>query len=103
MNSLLDRLAAPLDLDAVLAACSPRWGRRRGVIESIVPRTTTAASIRIRPGRDWDGHEAGQHVTIGVDVDGVRHQRCYSLTSAPDAADDCIEITVQAVADGTVS
>src|SRR5215218_9924306 len=103
MNSLLDRFAAPLDVDALLTACSPRWGRRRGVIESIEARTATAASIRIRPGRGWAGHRAGQHVTIGIDVDGVRHQRCYSITSAPDSPDGCIEITVQAVEDGTVS
>jgi ferredoxin-NADP reductase len=101
MNSLLDRFAAPLDLDAMLAAWSPRWARGRGLVESIVPRTATSASIRIRPGRGWRGHQAGQHVTVGVDVDGVRHARCYSLTSTP--ADRDVEITVQAVDGGTVS
>jgi ferredoxin-NADP reductase len=101
----IDRLAAPfawpLDLDALRWALRPGWARGHGVVEEIVPRTSTAASIRIRPGRDWQGHRPGQHVVVGVDVDGVRHHRSYSPTSAPGDRD--LEITVQAVPGGTVS
>ena len=104
MNGLLDRLTSPLDLDAYLAAVNPRWGTRlRGVVEAVTPQTSSAASIVIRPGRGWRGHRAGQFVTVGVDVNGVRHQRCYSLTSVPNRPDGRIEITVQAVDGGTVS
>jgi ferredoxin-NADP reductase len=104
MHGLLDRLASPLDLDAYLAAVNPRWGTRlRGVVERVDAQTATAASIVIRPGPAWRPHRAGQFVTVGVDVDGVRHQRCYSLTSSPTRADGRIEITVQALDGGTVS
>jgi stearoyl-CoA 9-desaturase NADPH oxidoreductase len=44
----------------------------------------------------------GQYVRIGVDVDGVRQWRAYSLTHGP-RRDGCISITVKAVPDGTVS
>ncbi len=45
----------------------------------------------------------GQYIRIGVDVDGVRQWRAYSLTSPPDRADGCIAITVKAIPDGMVS
>jgi ferredoxin-NADP reductase len=103
MNALLERLASPLALDAYLAALRPTWAPGRGVIEGLDPQTATATSVLIRPGRGWDGHRPGQFVTVGVDVAGVRHHRCYSLTSVPDRRDGRIEITVQAVEGGTVS
>ena len=39
---------------------------------------------------------------IGIDVDGVRQWRAYSLTHGP-RRDGCISVTVKAVPDGTVS
>ena len=56
----------------------------------------------IRPGADWAGHVPGQYVRIGVDVDGVRQWRAYSLTHGP-RADRRISVTVKAVPDGLVS
>ena len=56
----------------------------------------------IRPGADWAGHVPGQYVRIGIDVDGVRNWRAYSLTHGP-RADGRISITVKAVPDGKVS
>jgi ferredoxin-NADP reductase len=44
----------------------------------------------------------GQYVRIGIDVDGVRRWRAYSLTHGP-RADGRISITVKAVPGGTVS
>lgn len=102
-GNLLARLTTPLDVDAYAAALSPRWGTRvRGVMVDRTARTDRAASIRLRVGRAWRGHVAGQHVTIGVDVDGVRHHRSFSISSAPDRT-DVIEITIQANPDGIVS
>ncbi len=44
----------------------------------------------------------GQYTRIGIDVDGVRHWRAYSLTHGP-RADGNISVTVKAVPDGLVS
>ena len=74
----------------------------RGRIEHIQPETADAATIVIRPGADWAGHVPGQYVRIGIDVDGVRLWRAYSLTHGP-RADGRISITVKAVPDGKVS
>jgi ferredoxin-NADP reductase len=74
----------------------------RGRIVAVEPETADAATIVIRPGADWAGHVPGQYVRIGVDVDGVRQWRAYSLTHGP-RADGRISITVKAVPGGKVS
>jgi len=74
----------------------------RGRVESVHPETADAATLVIRPGADWAGHVPGQYVRVGVDVDGVRCWRAYSLTHGP-RADGRISVTVKAVPDGKVS
>jgi ferredoxin-NADP reductase len=73
----------------------------RGRIVAIRPETRDAATLVIKPGRGWLGHTPGQYIRIGVDVDGIRQWRAYSLTS--NAADATIAITVKAIPDGKVS
>ncbi|MFD6875001.1 MULTISPECIES: ferredoxin reductase [unclassified Streptomyces] len=75
----------------------------RGRIEAVHPETGDAATIVIRPGRGWRGHTAGQYVRIGVDVDGVRLWRAYSVTSPTNRRDGRITITVKAIPGGKVS
>src|SRR5688500_8831168 len=75
----------------------------RGRIEAVLPETRDAVSLVIRPGRGWERHTPGQYIRIGVDVDGVRQWRAYSLTSPTDRPDGCIAITVKAIPDGVVS
>ena len=87
-----------LDLFAPLRAGADLRGR----IESVHPETADAATLVIRPGADWAGHVPGQYVRVGIDVDGVRLWRAYSLTHGP-RADGRISITVKAVPDGKVS
>src|SRR6185312_12626963 len=74
----------------------------RARIVSVHPETRDAATIVLKPGADWAGHVPGQYVRIGIDVDGVREWRAYSLTHGP-RADGNISITVKAVPDGKVS
>lgn len=75
----------------------------RGRIVAIHPETRDAATVVIRPGRGWRPHVPGQYVRIGVDVDGVRQWRAYSLTSKTQRRDGCIAVTVKAIPDGVVS
>jgi stearoyl-CoA 9-desaturase NADPH oxidoreductase len=75
----------------------------RGRIEQVRPETRDAATVVIRPGRDWLPHTPGQYVRIGIDVDGVRQWRAYSITSVLDRADGCFTITVKAIPGGKVS
>ncbi|MDP9391556.1 MAG: ferredoxin reductase [Actinomycetota bacterium] len=75
----------------------------RGRIEAIEPETRDAATIVIRPGRSWVPHTPGQYIRIGIDIDGVRQWRAYSLTSDRTRTDGCISVTVKAIPGGKVS
>jgi ferredoxin-NADP reductase len=75
----------------------------RGRIEAVHRETRDAATVVLRPGRAWKGHRPGQYVRIGIDVDGVRQWRAYSVTSHLDRGDGCISITVKAIPGGKVS
>ncbi len=74
----------------------------RARIVAVQAETRDAATILLKPGADWAGHVPGQYIRIGIDVDGVREWRAYSLTHGP-RADGLISITVKAVPDGKVS
>ena len=74
----------------------------RARVVSVQPETADAATLVLKPGADWAGHVPGQFIRIGVDVDGVRQWRAYSLTHGP-RRDGHISITVKAVPDGLVS
>ncbi|MFI6151738.1 ferredoxin reductase [Kitasatospora sp. NPDC051170] len=102
---LLEMVTTPLLPSDYLDLVSPlRAGADlRGRIEAVHPETGDAATVVIRPGRGWRGHTAGQYVRVGVDVDGTRLWRAYSLTSPTNRRDGRITITVKAVPDGKVS
>lgn len=105
---LAERMTTPLlpgdylDLVAPLRSGAPLRGR----ITAVAPETRDAVTLMIKPGQGWRRHVPGQYVRVGVDVDGVRQWRTYSLTSLTshtDRPDGHISITVKAIPDGTVS
>jgi ferredoxin-NADP reductase len=102
---LAERVTTPLVPADYLDIIDPlRSGTElRGRIVAIHPETRDAVSLVIKPGRGWRTHTPGQYIRIGVDVDGVRQWRAYSLTSDTDRSDGCIAITVKAIPDGKVS
>jgi len=104
LRRVADAAVTPLAFDDVLDHFHPlrRGTELRGRIVGIVPETAHSATLVIKPGRDWAGHEPGQYVRVGVDVDGVRLWRTYSLTHGP-RRDRCISVTVKAIPDGVVS
>jgi stearoyl-CoA 9-desaturase NADPH oxidoreductase len=86
-------------LDLIDPLRSPEQLRAR--IEAVHPETRDAVTLVLRPGRGWKGHVPGQYVRLGVDVDGVRMWRAYSVTSAPGGP--TVSVTVKAIPDGVVS
>jgi ferredoxin-NADP reductase len=93
----------PLLPDDYLELINPLWSTQelRGRVERIDRQTEDAVTIVIKPGADWDRHQPGQYLRVGVVVDGVHHWRAYSITSEP--SDDFICITPKLVQDGKVS
>ncbi len=101
----LRSLFTPLLPDDYLELINPLWSTQelRGRIERIERESPDAATIVIKPGWEWEGHEPGQYLRIGVVVDGIHHWRAYSLTSDPGRPDGCISITPKLVEVGKVS
>ena len=87
-------------LDLVDPLRSPRYLRARVV--DVHPETADAATVTLQPGLGWAGHVPGQFIRVGVDVDGVRLWRAYSVTSGP-RDDGRITITVKSLSGGLVS
>ena len=90
-------LTTPLLPDDYLGQLNPLWSTRepRGRVEAVMAETRDCVTLWLRPGRGWPAHVPGQYVRVGVDVDGVRHWRTYSLTSVPRRRDGRIAITVK--------
>lgn len=107
MRSTLTRLAGqvttpllPTDyLDAIDPLLS--GAQLRGRVVAIHPETRDAVTLVIKPGAGWLPHQPGQYLRLGVDVDGVRQWRNYSITSP--TADAFLSVTVKAVPGGVVS
>jgi len=86
-----------LDLFAPLR----RGADLRARVLEVSPEPGGAVTVVLRPGRGWRGHVPGQYLRVGLDVDGVRLWRSYSITSRPGAPE--VTITAKPVPDGTVS
>ncbi|GAA2256428.1 oxidoreductase [Streptomyces ruber] len=80
------RLTSPLTPDDYLGLIDPLLSARHpaGRVTAVRPEGPGAVTLVIRPGRGWAGHRAGQYLPVGVELDGVRHWRTYSLTSPPE-------------------
>ena len=107
LRAVADAAVSPLTVDDVLdhfhpLRREPGDGMLRGRVVEVRPETAESATLVIKPGKGWRGHLPGQYVRLGVDVDGVRLWRTYSLTHGP-GADRNISITVKAMPDGAVS
>lgn len=76
---------------------------RNARIEEVRYETADTRTLVLRPGRGWRPHRPGQHVRIGLAIDGRIATRTYSISSPPDRRDGCITITVKAHPGGRVS
>lgn len=98
---------APLNdaaaIDDLLSLVNPIWSLReiRARVVAVVDETADTRSFVLDPNRHWPGFVAGQYVPVFVEVNGRREQRCYSLSSAPGAAQ--LRITVKRQPQGRVS
>ena len=74
INTVARLLTTPLVPQDFFDLVNPLAGSTdlRGRIEATTTETAQAATVRIRVGRGWCGHRAGQYVRLGVDIDGVR-------------------------------
>ena len=79
-------------------------------VVAVEQASSHALTIRLKPQWHWlnraqKNYLAGQYISLGVEINGVIHERCYSLASSPGeyTATGVIELTVQRVEGGLVS
>lgn len=111
-RSLFDRISAVTDLFAFplrtshyVELVNPLWTTHRlqARVEKVWDETRDARTITLRPGLNWRGHRAGQHVRVGIPVEGMHYTRTYTISSAPERDDGCFTITTKAIAGGRIS
>lgn len=87
----------PHGVDGFAEALDPALstGRVRARIAGLRRQTADTVTVTLRPNAAWQGHRAGQHVLLTVEVDGVRQSRCFSVASAP-ADRGTLELTCKA-------
>jgi ferredoxin-NADP reductase len=104
MNAVVETIAGPHGLDAYLEQISPTLviGECRASVVAVERPTEEATTLTLRPNRAWRGIAAGQFVQLSVEIDGVRHVRCYS-PSSPAGSGRTLEITVKRHPGGLVS
>lgn len=91
-------------IDDWLATIHPTWSLTaiRARVVDARRETPRARTLLLRPNRWWRGHQAGQHVPVTVEIDGRRHTRVFSISSAP-TPDGLVAVTVQERRGGLVS
>jgi ferredoxin-NADP reductase len=101
---LLDLIAGPHGIDGYLEQISPKMvtGECRAEVIAVSHGTEDSVTLTLRPNRVWQGSRAGQFVQLSVEIDGVRHTRCYSPAS-PESSRRELEITIKRHPGGLVS
>ena len=96
------RWVSPSLFDFWAGQLNPLWTLREPVARLVrrEPAGEGAATLVLRTNRHWAGMRAGQHVTLGVELDGRQWQRSYSPTVLGPRE---LAITVKAIEGGRVS
>ncbi len=102
--SALDALATPHGIDRYLELIDPTWSVReaRAVVTDVRRPAAGSVTLTLEPNGNWTGFEAGQHTTLTVEIDGVRHGRCYSMATSAHRQGS-FELTLKLQPGGTVS
>ena len=104
-DSPLARVATwPHGVDGYAGVFDTAWSSRavRARVEAIRRQTGDTVTLLLRPNANWQGHRAGQHVLVTVEVDGVHQARCFSVASAP-ADRSTVELTCKVGPDSVVA
>ena len=98
-------LTTPLLPDDYFALIKPHWSTREltGEVVRVRRETADAATIVVKPNFSWPVHKPGQYLRIGMEINGMRHWRAYSITSDPEHPQGVVSITVKHAEGGRMS
>src|SRR5580693_3219198 len=93
---VFDAAATPYGVDRYVELVRPSWSSTevRAKVVAVRRMTSRSVTLTLRPNGNWTGFRAGQYTQLTVEIDGVRHTRCYSMTNAATARDGRIELAI---------
>lgn len=102
---LANTFSYPLRTSHYVELINPLWATHtlQARVEKVWDETKDARTLTLKPGLNWRSHRAGQHLRIGIPLDGKHYTRTYTLSSAPERDDGAFTITVKAIAGGRLS
>lgn len=103
-SRLVAALTTPHGPDRYLEHVHPLWSldETRALVADVRRETDDTTTLTLTPTTRLD-LDAGQHVRVTVEIDGVRRTRAFSVSSSAHRADGRLQITVRANPDGHVS
>ncbi|MGH1563526.1 ferredoxin reductase [Mumia sp. DW29H23] len=98
-------LTSPHTIDHYLDQVHPMLAVHhvRARVVEVIHETGVASTVVLRPNGAWKGFAPGQHVEFGVEVDGKRRVRVFSVSSSARRKDGLFSVSVKAHPDGYVS
>ena len=105
LTAITDLFAWPLKTSHYLELVNPLWITHalQARVERVWDETADARTLTLRPGHNWRSHRPGQHMRVGVPIGGMHYTLTYSISSAPECEDECVTISVKAIAGGRMS
>lgn len=102
---VVDSFTFPLRASHYVELVNPLWSthKMQARVVGVWDETKDARTITLKPGINWRSHRAGQHIRIGIPVDGKRFTRTYTISSEPERNAETFTITVKAISDGKIS
>jgi ferredoxin-NADP reductase len=99
-------LTSPHTIDHYLDQIHPMLAAQnvRARVVEVVRETGDASTVVLRPNGTWSGFQPGQHVQFGVEVEGTRRVRVFSVSSSrAGKKKGTFSVSVKAHPDGYVS
>lgn len=105
VTAVTDLFAYPLRTSHYVELVNPLWTTHKlqARVVDVWDETKNARTLTLKPGVNWRLHRAGQHVRVGISVDGMHYTRTYTISSPPERDDGCFTITVKAIEGGRIS
>ena len=93
--------------DPLLERINPMWVQQYtpARVTAIYNETADTKTFVLAPAKRWHGFEAGQHINISIDIDGIRRNRTFSLSSSPSQwlSDGTVSLTIKRLPGGLVT
>lgn len=105
LGDFADLFAWPLRTSHYVELLNPLWTTHtlQARITDVWDETRDARTLTLKPGLNWRGHRAGQHLRVGISVDGKHYARTYTISSPPERDDGRFTITVKVIDGGRIS